>query len=401
MSGEETAEKALAKGASRQAQHLEAVGRLAASMAHDFNNIIAIIEGYTSLLLAQRELPEPMLDPLRQISQATERAANLTRQLMIFSRKNTVQPRPLNLNDLTQNLAYLLRRVLGQEIEARFKFAANLPSVEADAGMMEQVMMNLAINARDAMPEGGGLEIETSVVEIKESETSGRPEARAGRFARWSISDTGAGMDAETLDRIFEPFFTTKETASGLGLSAAYGIVKQHDGWIEAHSQPGEGTRFDIYLPIKGAAKLEAAAAKPAEGGAVRGQETILLVEDEPAVRELTSIQLRRLGYKIVAAGSGTEALMLWPKHEGAIDLLFTDIVLSDGMTGRDLAETLQAEKPELKVIFTSGYSVDVVEQDFGLRKGAPFLQKPFQPQAVARMIRQMFDKADAAGPKP
>src|SRR5581483_9069890 len=183
-----------------------------------------------------------------------------------------------------------------------------------------------------------------------------------------------------------------KETASGLGLSAAYGIIKQHQGWIETHSRPGEGTRFDIFLPIKEAAKPEAPPAKGPESGAVQGQETILLVEDEPAVRELASLQLRKLGYKIISAGSGTEALRLWPKHEGEIDLLFTDMVLSDGMTGRDLAETLQAEKPEMKVIFTSGYSLDVVEQDFGLRKGAPFLQKPFHPQALARMIRQMFD---------
>jgi nitrogen-specific signal transduction histidine kinase/CheY-like chemotaxis protein len=374
----------------RQSQHLEAVGRLAASMAHDFNNILTIIDGYTSLLLAQRELPEPMTDPLRQISIATERAANLTRQLMIFSRKNTVQPRLLNLNELTQSFGYLLRRVLGDGIEQQFSFAPNLPLIEADPGMMEQVIMNLAINARDAMPQGGKLTIETSAAEINPAEAQRHFEAKAGRFVRLSVSDTGAGMDAETMSKMFEPFFTTKETSSGLGLSAVYGIVKQHGGWIDVHSRLGEGTRFDMFLPVT---KDAAPAAPPSpEPKQVTGNETILVVEDEPAVRELSAIQLRKLGYKILTAESGTAALALWPEHQHEIDLLFTDMVMADGMTGRDLAETLQAQKSALKVIYTSGYSLDVVEQDFALRKGVNFLQKPYQPAVLAKLIRRLFD---------
>jgi len=257
--------------------------------------------------------------------------------------------------------------------------------------MMEQMIMNLAFNARDAMPNGGALSIETSEAQLEGAEAGRHAEARAGRFVRLTVTDTGAGMDAGTMSRMFEPFFTTKQTATGLGLSAVYGIVKQHEGWIEVDSRPGEGTKFDIFLP---AAPREARTAPAApEPSQVSGHETILVVEDEPAVRELASIQLRKLGYKILQAGSGAEALALWPKHGDEIDLVFTDMVMADGMTGRDLAETLQSQKAELKVIYTSGYNQDVVEQDFALRKGAPFLQKPYPPAALARMIRQLCDR--------
>jgi PAS domain S-box-containing protein len=387
--GTDMTERVNLEAQQRQTQRLESVGQLAANVAHDFNNIITIIQGYTSLLLSQRELPPEMNDPLHQISTASERATNLTRQLMIFSRKNRVEPRMLDLNELVQSFGYLLRRLLGDDIAQQFNFAPGLPSVQADPGMMEQIIMNLSINAREAMPKGGKLLIETSAADVNDDYVRHNPDARTGKFVRLSISDTGAGMNAETMSKIFEPFFTTKEAQVGLGLSAVYGIVKQHQGWIEVASEIGQGTTFKVYLPALAPRQEAAAALEPQTRG---GHETVLVVEDEPALRELSVRQLRKLGYTILQASSGTEALSIWQQNADKIDLLFTDMVMPDGMTGRDLAETLLTQKPDLKIIYTSGYSLDVVEQDFALRKGAHFLQKPYPPTLLNKTIRTLLD---------
>ena len=387
--GTDMTERVHLEAQQRQTQRLESVGQLAANVAHDFNNIITIIQGYTSLLLSQRELPPEMNDPLHQISTATERATNLTRQLMIFSRKNRVEPRLLDLNELVQSFGYLLRRLLGEEIGQQFNFASGLPSVQADPGMMEQIIMNLAINAREAMPKGGKLLIETSAVEVNEEYARQNPEARPGKFVCLSVSDTGAGMNPETMSKIFEPFFTTKQAQVGLGLSAVYGIVKQHQGWIEVSSVMGQGSTFKVYLPALSPRQDDKQTVEPA---ALGGSETVLVVEDEPALRELSVRQLRKLGYRILQASSGTEALSIWQQNADKVDLLFTDMVMPDGMTGRDLAETLLTQKPDLKVIYTSGYSLDVVEQDFALRKGAHFLQKPYPATLLSKTIRNLLD---------
>ncbi|HZM05001.1 MAG TPA: ATP-binding protein, partial [Candidatus Saccharimonadales bacterium] len=392
--GTDMTERVHLEAQQRQTQRLESVGQLAANVAHDFNNIITIIQGYTSLLLSQRELPPEMNDPLHQISTATERATNLTRQLMIFSRKNRVEPRLLDLNELVQSFGYLLRRLLGEEIGQQFNFASGLPSVQADPGMMEQIIMNLAINAREAMPKGGKLLIETSAIELNEDYARHNPEARPGKFVCLSVSDTGAGMNPETMSKIFEPFFTTKQAQVGLGLSAVYGIVKQHQGWIEVSSVMGQGSTFKVYLPALSPRHDDTTTVEPA---ALGGAETILVVEDEPALRELSVRQLRKLGYRILQASSGTEALSIWQQNADKVDLLFTDMVMPDGMTGRDLAETLLTQKPDLKVIYTSGYSLDVVEQDFALRKGAHFLQKPYPATLLSKNIRNLLDSGKTA----
>jgi two-component system cell cycle sensor histidine kinase/response regulator CckA len=329
-----------------------------------------------------------MNDPLHQISTASERAANLTRQLMIFSRKNRVEPRQLDLNELVQSFGYLLRRLLGEDIAQQFNFASGLPSIQADPGMIEQIIMNLSINAREAMPKGGKMLVETSAAEINDEYVRRNPEARAGKFVCLSISDSGTGIKPDVMDKIFEPFFTTKDAQVGLGLSAVYGIVKQHQGWIEVTSKLGQGSTFKVYLPALAPRHEATAADEPATGG----PETVLVVEDEPALRELSVRQLRKLGYRILQASSGTEALSIWQQNADKIDLLFTDIVMPDGMTGRDLAETLLTQKPDLKIIYTSGYSLDVVEQDFALRKGAHFLQKPYPPTLLNKTIRTLLD---------
>jgi nitrogen-specific signal transduction histidine kinase/ActR/RegA family two-component response regulator len=387
FSEEDAAAKTLQE--EQQHQRLESIGQFAANVAHDFNNILTIIQGYTSLLLSQRELPPEMSEPLHQISTASERATNLTRQLMIFSRKNVVEPQLLNLNDLIRSFASLLRRGLGDQIEPQFSFDPNLPLVHVDPGMMEQLLMNLALNARDAMPEGGQFRLDTFLVEISVEEARRNLEARAGNFICLRVTDNGAGMNADTMAKIFEPFFTTKKTGPGLGLSAVYGIVQQHGGWIEVSSRLGQGTVFKVFVPAAPPARVEA---PPPEAAPSGGSETILVVEDEPAVRFLSARQLRKLGYRILEASSGAEALSIWRQHAGEIDLLFTDIVMPDGMTGSELAETLLAEKPGLKIIYASGYSLDVVEQEFSLRKGASFLHKPYSAAAVSNLIRTLLD---------
>jgi PAS domain S-box-containing protein len=376
----------------RQSQKMEAIGQLAGGVAHDFNNILTVVQGHASLLLAAN-LGESALKSADQIFQAAERAAGLTRQLLTFSRRQVFQPKQLDLNKVVGNMTNMLGRLLGEDVALQLNYCQSSPLVEADAGMLEQVLLNMAVNARDAMPKGGQLAIRVTVTDVDETYNRGRPDTRAGRFVCLSVADTGTGISPENLPRVFEPFFTTKEIGkgTGLGLATAYGIVKQHQGWIEVESQVGKGTTFRIYLPFAG--NGQNAVEKPATQVAVRGgSETILVVEDELPVCELVSRLLNKYGYKVLPAGNAVEALELWQNHKDQIALLLTDLVMPNHMNGRELAEKLWAERPGLKVIFTSGYSADIVGKDFKLEPELNFLQKPYRPQILATTVRRCLD---------
>jgi len=291
------------------------------------------------------------------------------------------------------NMTDMLGRILGEDVTLQLNYSGSPATVEADAGMMEQVLLNLSVNARDAMPRGGQLSVRISVVEVNEGHVQRHPEARTGRFVCVSKSDTGSGIPPENLSRIFEPFFTTKEVGkgTGLGLATVYGIVKQHQGWVEVESTVGKGTTFRIYIPYVGAEQTRTE--KPSTQIIVRGgSETILLVEDERPVRELVARVLEKNGYKVLQAGSGTEAVEVWRAHKDEVHLLLTDLIMPGNMNGRELAEALWAERSELKVIFTSGYSADIVGKDFKLESDTNFLQKPYHPQALALSVRRCLD---------
>jgi hypothetical protein len=374
-------------------QKMEAIGLLAGGVAHDFNNILTVIQGHASLLRAAEQLPEAQRVSVDQIYQAAERAAGLTRQLLTFSRRQVMQPKPLDLNTVLGNMTRMLGRILGEDIALQFNYSAGQPWVHADEGMVEQVVMNLAVNSRDAMPTGGHLTIKIAVVDVTPGDLSKHHDGRAGKFVCFSVADTGSGIKAEVLPHIFEPFFTTKAIGkgTGLGLATVYGIVKQHRGWITVQSKTGQGTTFHVFLPAINATTTKSSDTT-IEAAAPTGTETILVVEDEAPVRELVTSILTTLGYKIIEASTGVKALEVWKEHREKIDLLLTDIVMPDGMTGRDLAEKIQADKPSIKTIYTSGYSSDIVGRDFVLREGLNYLQKPFVPQKLARAVRKCLD---------
>jgi len=378
----------------RQAQKMEAVGQLAGGVAHDFNNMLTVILGNAELLAEGPPLEPERQELLRQISESGRRAANLTRQLLAFSRRQVMQVRPLDLNEVLANVYKMLRRLLGEHITLQCNYAPELPSIEADAGMMEQVLLNLAINGRDAMPQGGRLAL-TSAYECLDAAAARRnPEARAGRFVTLTVTDTGCGMDSATLARIFEPFFTTKDVGqgTGLGLATVYGIVKQHNGWLEVTSQPGLGSTFKSYFPVTAAAPAAAATSGSAPR-VPRGHETVLLVEDEPSVRALAQVCLHHLGYRVLEAGSGPEALRIWQEHQKQIDLLLTDLVMPEGLSGRELGRQLRRTKPGFKVVYTSGYSRELIGADSELEPGERFLPKPYEVTTLARALRQCLDE--------
>ncbi len=377
----------------RHSQKMESIGQLAAGVAHDFNNVLTIIKGHADLLLARDNLPAAYSGSLERISSAADRAANLTRQLLTFSRRQVMQPQVLGLNDVIHNVARMLERTLGENITVRFDLASNLPRIYADAGMLEQTIMNLAVNARDAMPEVGEFFIGSTATEVTPSHAQQNPEARVGRFVCLTVADTGVGMDAQVLSRIFEPFFTTKEVGkgTGLGLATVYGITKLHRGWIEVSSEVNKGSAFKIFLPAT-SKPADAPAAEPVEKEICGGNEALLLVEDEPELRSLARQILECYGYRIFEARTGAEALKLWPQHAQEIDLLLTDIVMPEGITGWELAGQLRAERPDLKVICASGYSIDLLNKQFDSPGAFRFLQKPFKPQTLALAVRECLD---------
>ena len=374
-------------------QKMEAVGRLAGGVAHDFNNLLTVIKGYGDLIF--NELPEkdPMRGEVDEIRRAAERAAALTHQLLAFSRRQVMAPRVVDLNQVVGNMQKLLKRLLGEDVELHVSLDNRLGRVKADPGQLEQVIMNLAVNARDAMPRGGKLTIETSNRLIDDTYARELAVVNAGEYAMIAVSDTGVGMDAETASRVFEPFFTTKETGkgTGLGLSTVYGIVKQSGGYIWVYSEPGRGTTFKIYLPIVEAAETDETGTRPGTAKSYRGTETILLVEDEDGVRALIREVLQRHGYKVIETKNGGEALIECEQHKGEIQLLLTDVVLAQ-VTGTELAKRLTVLRPYMKVLFVSGYTEEAIIHHGVLEPGTAFLQKPFTPTVLAKKVREVLE---------
>ncbi len=379
------------------AQRLESVGRLAGGVAHDFNNLLSVIMGYGEIVLSQLDPMDPLKEDVRQILEAGRRASELTRQLLAFSRKQPLRPMVLDLNDVLSDLEKILRRVIGEDIELELRLSQGLGRVMADPGQMEQVIMNLAVNARDAMPDGGRLIIETRNIELDSAYAMTHPGAIPGPHVLLSVTDTGCGMEKEVLDHLFEPFFTTKEKGkgTGLGLSTVYGIVKQSGGEIQVRSEPGKGATFEILLPrFDGEPEAKEAPRAEAEAAGVGGH--ILLVEDDPSVRGLIQRMLERLGYRVTAAASGGEALLLVEEKGMRFDLLMTDVVMP-GMDGALLAGRLRKGQPDLKVLYMSGYADDRIAHRGVLDSGAPFIQKPFSLQGLAEKVRSVLGKGGPA----
>jgi len=375
----------------RQAQKMEAIGRLAGGIAHDFNNLLTVIRGYSKLLL-DRATGHEFRGGLARIDDAADRAASLTSQLLAFSRRQVLQPKVFNLNTLVQNLEKMLRRLIGEDVEMRAVLADDLGHIRADRSQLEQVVMNLVVNARDAMPTGGKLTIETSNVSLDESYASRHQTVEAGRYVSLAVSDTGVGIAPENLARIFEPFFTTKELGkgTGLGLSMVYGIVKQSGGNIWVYSEPGRGTSFKIYFPLA-SGPADSVAPDHAPVSRHRGAETILLAEDDEQVRELASEALSAAGYSVLAAETPQAAISICRNHGAKIDLLLTDVVMPI-IGGRELARQLIAIRPELRVLYMSGYTPQAILHHGELEANTFFIQKPFTPSSLAAKIREVLE---------
>jgi PAS domain S-box-containing protein len=379
----------------RQAQKMEAIGRLAGGIAHDFNNLLMVISGYCEFLL-ERIGPDPAVrGPAQEIANAASRATSLTRQLLAFSRKQMLMPKVFDVNGVVTENLKMLTRLIGEDIELVMIPGSSLGTVKADAGQIEQVIMNLAVNARDAMPNGGKLTIETSNVSLDESYARLHAPTEPGEYVMLAISDTGLGMDADTQNHIFEPFFTTKgPKGTGLGLSTVYGIVKQSGGYIWVSSEPGKGTTFKVYLPrVDQTGEPAALELTPAARQAVRGHETILLVEDETTVRRLAREYLELQGYNVLEAGDGAAALQISRVQKGPIHLLLTDVIMP-GMTGRELATQLMQSRPDMKVMYMSGYTENAIGHNGMLDAGIILLQKPFSLPTLRTKVREVLDTA-------
>jgi PAS domain S-box-containing protein len=379
----------------RQAQKMEAVGRLAGGVAHDFNNILTVITGYTQMLLSALPANSPHRPSVQTIGKSAERAAALTRQLLAFSRRVVLEPRVFDLNHAVADMGKMLQRLIGEHIDLVTMPAADLAAIKADPGQIEQVIMNLAVNACDAMPQGGKLTIETRNLELNEYYARTHPEVKPGRYVMLALSDTGVGMDEATKQRIFEPFFTTKEVGkgTGLGLATVYGIVKQSGGHIAVYSEPGKGSTFKVYLPATDERPTalpggDVPASRPAPRA--NGKGTILLVEDEEMVRCLSSEILRQQGYTVREARHGLDALRLSPEELDAVDLTVTDVVMPE-MNGRDLAQHLLGRKPNMKVLYVSGYTDNAVIRNGLLEPGSAFLEKPFSPDSLAWKVDELM----------
>jgi PAS domain S-box-containing protein len=373
-----------------QAQKMESVGRLAGGVAHDFNNHLTVINGYCAMLLDEMGPADPLREPVDEILLAGSRAAALTRQLLAFSRKQVAEPRVISLNDVVADARKMLSRLIGDDVEILTHLDADLGSVMADSSQMNQVLMNLTINARDAMPAGGRIVMETMNTDLDAGYAAQHAGVEAGPYVLLTITDTGAGMTQEVLQHIFDPFFTTKDigAGTGLGLSTVYGIVKQSGGWIWVYSEPGKGSTFKVYLPRAGGAPELPAPVTATE--IPRGTETVLVVEDQPGVRKLTLAMLESQGYRLLEAAGGSEALSLSERYPEPIHLLITDVVMP-GMTGRELATRLLALRPALKTLYTSGYTANAIGHEGALDSGVAYLPKPFSPAQLAAKVREVL----------
>ena len=375
----------------RQSQKMEAMGQLAGGVAHDFNNLLTVISGYSELLLGMPNLDRPVHDAVVAIRAAGERAASLTRQLLGFSRQTMLQPRVLNLNAVVSETASMLRRLIGEDILLSTVLAPDLQRVKVDPAQLDQVLMNLAVNARDAMPAGGRLTIETANVHLDRDYAATHLDCRAGPHVMLALTDTGSGIPPEVMARIFDPFFTTKERGkgTGLGLATVLGIVNQSDGCIHCYSEPGHGTSFKLYFPV-----VSDEADVPEEAAAdheVQGTETVLLVEDDESVREVALMSLEMYGFSVITAKDGAEALHLASHYPGRIDLLLTDLVMPH-VSGAELAKSLSSRFPHMKILFMSGYTSDAVVRHGLLQATVSFIQKPYTLQGLARKVREVLD---------
>ncbi len=386
------AEKAALEAQLEQAQRLESIGRLAGGVAHDFNNHLTVINGYCEMLLAQLDAADPVRESITEIRAAGERASGLTGQLLAFSRKQVIEPAPMGLNEAIADATKMIRRLIGEDIEMVTHMEPACPVIMADKGQLNQILLNLAVNARDAMPNGGVFTLQTGVVEIDAHYAAHHPEAREGSFATLTISDNGMGMPPEVIGQIFEPFFTTKKpgAGTGLGLSTVYGIVRQSGGWIRVYSEPGRGASFAMYFPRMDAA-AETSSAPGREEAALGGSETILVVEDQDDVRRLTIAALGQIGYTTIEARDGAEALRKASELEGGIDLLLTDVVMP-GMSGIELAGMLAQVRPSTRVLYTSGYTEEAVGSNRMLAPGCLYLPKPFTATQLASKIRDALN---------
>ena len=380
----------------QQAQKMEAVGQLAGGVAHDFNNILAAIIMHLHLLSQTHSGDTELLGALQELRDHAQRAADLTRQLLLFSRKQILQRKRLDINKVFEGFTKMLSRILGDDMELKWDPSPQGQWVDADVGMLEQVIMNLCVNARDAMPRGGHITVTTTSVEVNPAQARLHPDAVIGSFVCFSVRDTGSGMNEATLKHIFEPFFTTKEQGkgTGLGLATVYGIVRQHQGWVEVDSILGTGTTFRVYLPRSTAAERTISATETTTT-ILQGSETILLVEDEPGLLRLASSVLRRCGYQVLEACNGVEGLRLWETSGASISLLLTDMVMPGGLGGLELARRLREYKPSLKIILCSGYSLELINQDAQILPKVCFLSKPYAPSTLSKAVRLALDQKD------
>jgi nitrogen-specific signal transduction histidine kinase len=378
----------------RQSQKMEAIGRLAGGIAHDFNNILTIIKGYSQLSLSELKEGHPLRENLEGINKSTDRATDLIRKILAFSRRQVMEMKVLDLNTLLMDLDKLLHRVIGEDIELVAVLAEDLGRVKVDPGQIEQVILNMAVNAKDAMPNGGKLTIETTNAELDGAYARSHLAVAPGRYVMLSVSDTGVGMSPEIKERIFEPFYTTKEKnkGTGLGLSTVYGIVKQSGGNIWVYSEVGQGTTFKIYLPREEEEPLEEVREKVVKEELLRGSETVLVVEDEEELRKLAVRFLQKQGYKVLEASQGDEALSIYGRHDEPIHLLVTDVVMP-GMSGRELSERLTSLCREIKILYMSGHTNSAILHHGVLEPGVNLLQKPFTPEALVRKVREVLDK--------
>ena len=377
----------------RQAQKMDALGQLAGGVAHDFNNIMTVVRGYLDLLSAHTAADPESAELIREVAGAAERAGNLTRQLLAFGSRQPMQAQPVDLAALVDNLVKMLRRLIGENILLELHHGTALPALQADPALLEQALLNLAVNARDAMPNGGRLTVTTAAVTVETAHALQHPAARPGHFLRVTVQDTGHGIAPEVLPRIFDPFFTTKPSGSsaGLGLATVHGIVQQHRGWIEVESRQGSGTTFRLYLPAR-PNPVAPASTTPIKPLPRRGSGTVLVVEDEGPVRELARLILEQFGYQVLEATTGQQALDAWGAHPGPIDLLLADVVLPGDLDGRALAKRLRTDRPGLPVILTSGYSTTLVTKDLRPEEGIRLLQKPFTPTMLLQTVQECLD---------